>query len=398
MSNDLITAAEAARTLGVKPATLYAYVSRGLVAVRRVDGDRRSWFRRDDVETLRLRGREPRRPGTEVRIASAITLIEPDRYAYRGTDPVALAGAVPFEAVCGLLWTGTLVAASAGWAPDTGQLALARAVTRLLPASALPIDRIRVGVPAIATLDPLRFDVRPEAPAMVGPRLLSTVVAALLPVGEDDPAPVAHRLAAALGTPGEDAAHAVDAALVLLADHELAASTMAARLAASFHADPYAAVTAGLATLSGARHGAASLAVEALIDELVASGDAAMAMGDRLRRGDEIAGLGHPLYPAGDPRAVALFTVLDGMPTVDPAVRQAVAVLRDAVRDRGLPAPNIDLALGALTRGLGMVRGAGEAIFAVARTAGWLAHIAEEYANRSDLRFRATYLPADIGV
>jgi citrate synthase len=386
MSNDLLDTAETARILGVKPASLYSYVARGLLTAHRAPGDRRSWFAPAEVEAMRLRGRVPRRPGTEVRVVSAITTIAVDGLRYRGLDPLQLACSTPFEAVCRLLWDQELPAATPTFTASAEQVALAAAVTVPLPAGAAPIDRIRVVVPAVALLDALRFDRRPAAPALVGPGLISTMVAAIDPAV---PATgrIAERLARALGA--RDPATAgpvVDAALVLIADHELAASTMAARLAASFAADPYAAVTAGLAALSGARHGAASLEVEALLEEIATDG-AAAAIGARLRRDENLPGLGHPLYPDGDPRARALLALLPNAPP-------DVAAILDAVRVRGLPAPNVDLALGSLARALGMRRGTGETIFAVGRTAGWLAHIAEEYGEPSALRFRAT--PPDV--
>jgi len=238
---------------------------------------------------------------------------------------------------------------------------------------------------------------------LAGPPLLAAAVAALRPdsanwpsrarpVGRELPRRLADALLSALRPGPATAAErvAVDGALVLLADHELAASTMAVRIAASFGADPYAAVAAGLAALSGSRHGAASLAVEAMLDELVAADDARRALGGRLRRGETIPGLGHPLYAAGDPRAPRLFELVEGAGAAR-AYLAATDAVRDVCRDRALPAPNVDLALGALTRGLRLEPGAGEAIFAVARIAGWLAHAAEEYAAPSALRFRATY-------
>jgi citrate synthase len=387
---ELLTVAEAAARLGVKPATLYAYVSRGQLDAVRSEGDRRTRFEAAAVDELRRRGRAPRQPGTEVRIVSAVTRIDEAGYRYRGHDPILLAGHTRFEAIATLLLDGTLPDTPPTWAPDAAQVAVARAAVAPVAARALPIDRLRVGLPAMALLDGLRFDLRPEALRAIGPRLIASMAATIAREANDDARPVAERLLTVLSPlpVSPEAIAAVDGALVLLADHELAASTMAVRIAARFGADPYAAVAAGLAALSGTRHGAASLAVEALIGEVVAGDDARAVLGARLRRGDGVPGLGHPLYAAGDPRAPRLLELTRGVPG-DPAVAAAVDRLLVAVTERALPPPNVDLALAALSQRLEMPPGAGEAIFAIARTAGWLAHAAEEYAQPSGLRFRA---------
>src|SRR4029453_14612901 len=106
--------------------------------------------------------------------------------------------------------------------------------------------------------------------------------------------------------PEPELVRVVDAALVLLADHELAASTVAARVAASVRADPYAVASAGLAVVSGTLHGGASLGIEALLDEIDRPDRAAAVAGARLRQAERLRGFGHRLYPDGDPRARVL--------------------------------------------------------------------------------------------
>jgi citrate synthase len=179
-------------------------------------------------------------------------------------------------------------------------------------------------------------------------------------------------------------------ALVLLADHELAASTLAARVAASVRADPYAAVTAGLGVMGGALHGGASLAAEAMLAEATDPEHARHVMGQRLRLGERIPGFGHTIYRDKDGRADALMHAVRAAAPGNPKLAVAEAML-DEARRRRLPATNIEFALAALTAVTGMVRGAGETIFAIARTAGWLAHAIEEYANPTRLRLRAAY-------
>jgi len=203
---------------------------------------------------------------------------------------------------------------------------------------------------------------------------------------------VAAAAAAALGAPPRPRTlAALDRALVLLADHELNVSTFAVRVAASAQADPYAALLAGLAALSGPRHGAASDRVEALLLEVESTGDAARVVHERERRGESVPGFGHAFYPGGDPRAALL---LDTARALAPRARGAAPLfaLVDAMRDAGKPAPNVDAALVALRAALGLPRGAAAGLFAVGRAAGWFAHILEQYAAGVLLRPRARYV------
>jgi citrate synthase len=183
---------------------------------------------------------------------------------------------------------------------------------------------------------------------------------------------------------------ALNAALVLLADHELAASTLAVRVAAAFRADPYAVVGTGMGAASGVWHGGSSVVVENMLHQVLGT-DVPRAIAALLRRGESIAGFGQPLYPTGDPRAAALLETLPGLRA--PAERKAVvaAVLKLA-SDRGLPPPNVDFGLGALAFCCQMIPGAGEAIFVLGRTAGWIGHALEEYASRTAFRVRAAYV------
>jgi citrate synthase len=183
---------------------------------------------------------------------------------------------------------------------------------------------------------------------------------------------------------------AFESALVLLADHELAASTVAARVAASVQADPFAVVSAGLGVLGGPMHGGASRGVERLLAETADPSQAAAVIGAHLRRGERIPGIGHTVYRSGDGRGRYLFDLVRQAAPDDERLAVAEAVLAE-LRARGLPEMNIDLALATLGAVAGMVDGAGEAMFAVARTAGWLAHAVEEYERHKPLRPRAVY-------
>jgi len=404
MVGSLLSAQEAAERLGVKPATLYAYVSRGLVRRER-GADGRSLFALTDVDRLGRRGRRDRASDTELRIESALTAIEDHAIFYRGEDVLVLAQSRTFEEVAEFLWTGEF-RERRPWVGDPRAQVAAASVQAALPAAALPLDRLRVAVPALAALDPLRYDTGEVAVVVTGRRLIAAMAGALPGSGGSAPLRVrqavsdsiAGRLWNGLGSgpPRDGAVETLNAALVLVADHELSVSTLAARMAASIAADPYAVVSVGLSALGGAMQAVASLAVEDLLGEVSSPELAARAIGERLRRGDRLPGFGHRLYPGGDPRAPALLRLLRRSWRGDARLDAIEAVIA-ACAERGLPAPNIDFMLASLAHLAGMHRGASEAIFAVARTAGWLAHAIEEYERRTSIRPRAIYVGVPVG-
>jgi citrate synthase len=278
-------------------------------------------------------------------------------------------------------------------------LAAGRAAQAGLPPDVLPLERLQVITPALAATDPLRHDVNPGTVAMVGPSLIAGMVDSLPGDSAGGAAggaagdPVAARLWPKLTTAAPDPGlvDAVRVALVLLADHELAASTFAVRVAASARADPYAAVITGLGTIAGALHGGVSLRVEAMLAEARDPEHARRLLGQRLRRRERIPGLGHVVYRQGDARATMLLDRIRAAAPGHPRLPVAEALL-DEARQRRLPEPNTDFALGTLAEVAGMTGGAGEAIFAIARTVGWLAHAQEEYAQPPRSRARAVYI------
>jgi citrate synthase len=394
-----LTTREAARRLGVKPETVYAYVSRGQLASRRDPAGRGSTFDAKEVDALvrRARREPPADSDATRRIDTGITLIEADRYWFRGVDAVELAETCPYEEVSDWLWTGTRRPGLRFTAP-AGPLDAARRAVGALPAHSGSTDRLRVAAVAAAVADPLRFDLSREAVLGTARALIPTLVDALpLAARPADGASVAaepadESIAARLWvrlsvrTPGGAALRALDTALTLLIDHDLAASTLAVRVAASARAHPYAVVSAGLGALDGPLHGAASGLAPRMLTEVLERGSAAAVVSDHLRAGRQVPGLGHRLYPRQDPRATALFAALDDVPEAAVAVAAAYQVAETTARHGALHA-NVDLALAALTVAGGMAPDAGEAIFAVARTAGWIAHAMEEYAE-APLRMR----------
>ena len=406
-----INAAEAARQLGVKQATLYSYVSRGVLTRRRGTGGKISLFDAAEVGELARRGRPRRAPGLAgLVIESGLTEIADDQLRFRGIDALDLARDAAFEDVSALLWTGTLGTGgtagggSGAWTATPEAVRAGSAAQAALPPGTLPLERLQVIVPALAAADPLRLHLDPPAVIAAGQAIIGGMVDCLAPGAAGTPGGHDGRIADRLwhqlcpDPPRPALLEALGAALVLLADHELAASTLAARVAASVRADPYAVVATGLGALGGALHGGASLGAEAMLAAARDPAGAPRVVGDLLRRGERVPGFGHFVYRSGDPRAGLLLAMVRRAVPASPRLAVADAVLAETHR-RALPEPNIDFALAVLASCAGMITGAGEAVFAIARTAGWLAHALEEYAARTPLRPRAVYTgPAGPGV
>ena len=386
MDHGLVSASAAATRIGIKRNTLYAYVSRGFLTAHTLPGRRGSWFDPVELDSLVRRARGPAERQPDLRIKSAITLIERGRYFYRGRAPEALVETQSFEEVAEWLWLGELASASPSWPVDERAAARARQAVALLPRNASATDQVRVVVSVIGATDPLRFDLRPAGAVATARRLVATTAAAL---GGRTSASVAQQVAAWVGpsrTPRQ-AIRAIEIALIVLADHELAASTLAVRIAASFKADPYAAVVSGLGPMSGLWHGAASRRVEDVLNRIAHGESAAHVVGHLLQDEGAVPGFGHPLYPVGDPRVAILLPLARSLgPT-----KEADAILKVATA-QGVTQPNVDFALATLARQLRLSPGAGEAIFTAGRMAGWLAHAIEEYTDRSALRLRALYV------
>ncbi|MFJ3234504.1 citrate/2-methylcitrate synthase [Streptomyces sp. NPDC086787] len=385
---------ETAETLGVKPETVYAYVSRGQLSSRREPGGRGSTFDAGEVETLARRNKRESKGisghGGELSVRTRLTLIDQDRYYFRGVDAVELAERHSYEEVAEWLWTGQLRSGVTFTAPEA-VVAVARGAVAALPEHTAPTDRLRVATIAAATEDPLRFDLSEESVLGTARVLIPTLVAALPPqpfARQHDQGPLAQRLWGRLTghEADESSLRALDMVLALLADHDLAASTLAVRVAASARAHAYAAVSAGLGVIEGPLHGAAGGHAHKLLLNVLEQGTAVPVIADELRAGRRIPGLGHRLYTGEDPRATALFALLEQIPHAEPALLAARDIAATTARHTPLHA-NVDLALAVLTVSNGMLPTASETIFAVARTAGWIAHALEEYGERP-LRMR----------
>ena len=375
--------------LDITRATLYAYVSRGFIRSEPGPGASRARrYSRDDVERLRRRAEERRDPdkvaahalrwGMPV-LESAITLIADDTLYYRGHDAVALASNASVEAVASLIWTGRL---------EDGRPDSAPAPTPVRAPRSTPfISRAQATLALASAGDHQAFDLRQDAVARTGWRILDLLVGVEAPNARG---PIDAALARGWRLrAGADAL--VRATIILCADHELNVSAFTARCVASAGSNPYAIVTAGLAALEGTKHGGSTARVEAALATMRREPSVRAALVQRLRQGQRIDGFGHPLYRRGDPRAAALMGMLERRFPKSPELRYARDFARAAAALTG-ERPNIDFALGAVSRVLGLPSGGGLTLFAIGRTIGWIGHAIEQYAVDQIIRPRAKYV------
>ncbi|MCQ3811773.1 MAG: helix-turn-helix domain-containing protein [Acidimicrobiia bacterium] len=386
-----LTSAEAAARLGVKRATLYSYVSRGLLQ-RVVDSDGRS-SRFDPEEVDRLRSRSGRRREDEigVLVSTGITQVADGDLRVRGRDLIGLAAETRFEDAVDWVWGAE---PDTEWSTSDEAEELSRQIQGLLPDSAPMMDRLRVAVSIASATDPLRNDLSTSSVRAAGRRLLYLMVHSLSLVSEAREGDLAERLWSRLA-PGRSNPRqraVLNRALVLLLDHGLASSTLGVRVAASVRADPYSAVTAGLGILGGRLHGAASGPVHRIFQEAAANCDPAGALGEAQRRTGYTPGFGHAVYRQRDPRCSALMEAVAGAWASHEHLPKVLTVQSLASERTAAPA-TVDFPLGTMTFLAGMRPEAGEAVFAIARTAGWIAHALEEYdEDPVRFRFRAHYI------
>jgi citrate synthase len=381
----LLTARETADRLGVKLDTLYAYVSRGRLRSVMVPGTRERRYRSEDVEALldaRSGARTPRSSDPEALmpvIGSSICLIENGHFYYRGQDAVRLSDAATLEEIARLLWLD-----EAG--PELGDLT-APSRSGNAPSISGLIERCQIRLTTLGDEDLPALDLTRARVARTGWRILRELAVCVAP-GQLSPDPIHRRLAAAWRL-GKAGAGLIRRCLVLIADHELNPSTFVARCAASTGATPYAMVTAALSALSGRFHGGETERAEGLLRELLESDDPMAVMAGRLTRGERLPGFGQPLYPEGDPRAIAILAALaQAAPEAHALVEKAAETgLRLVGRH-----PNVDFALAAAAVGLGLPRNTSLGLFIVGRTVGWIAHAIEQYESGILIRPRARYL------
>jgi citrate synthase len=380
----LIRSDQAAALLGVSKPTLYAYVSRGRLARTTAPDGRTSLFDRDEVERMTERSRRSApgpRPTIDVLIRSDITTMHESSLEFRGKDVAELVRARRFEDVAALLWSHESAEVPAGTSWPKADPADLIAIAPIAELPATPIGRLAI---AAHTLDAVHRD---DDAATAARRML--LAAPALFGSRRRTGPYAQRLTAAwCARPTPALVAAIDTALALLADHELATSTLAVRIAASARTTPYAAFATGLASIEGVLHGSASAAAHQLLERCAQESATSVVRELRSQR-QLVPGFGHKVYRGVDPRFQPL---IDSIRPLDPG-GDGLAVVDDVIGEVGrtLPhQPNVDLALGALTWTAGLEPET--PIFAVARIAGWAAHYDEEL-DEPPLRFRGVARP-----
>jgi citrate synthase len=368
-----LTAEEALILLGTKPQTLYANVSRGRIRAKPDPADpRRSLYQHDDVQRLAERHAGRRQTATVAAqtirwgdpiLSTTISRIANGQLFYRGCDATELATQATLEDVAILLWETQDVVVKAGGVREEGRTRLAVALAELAA-------RVADDLPSLGRTP---STLRAEAA-----NVLSSVAAGLAPWPEE--MPLHQRLA--LGWQRPEAAEPIRKCLVLAAEHELNVSAFAARVTASSGAALSAATLAGIATLTGPRHGGAWLSVARLVQQAQSVG-VREAIRGMLSSEGVVRAFGHQLYPYGDPRAKVIMASFE-----IPAHYRALAEAGEDLL--GEPA-NIDFALATLAAAFALPDDAPLVIFALSRTVGWLAHAMEQVESGQMIRPRARY-------
>ncbi len=424
----MLTAGEAADHLGVKLGTLYAYVSRGWIKSYRRKVGRQALYRRADIEALRgvvstesgRRGRSLPPASTWVTVAqpksaeagapgvvvaeSAVSSIIDGKLAYRGYPIEEIVAHATFEEVCLLLWSGERPVAEevAALRAEISGAQMPPAVAAALAATgddSPPLLRLAAVMPSLAAWD------RRQPPRTRIDRAKLIISQLPLALGKRPPAdaPKAAGMAGRLLglVAGSNAADwevaALDRVLIACAEHELNASTFAARVVASTGADLFASVLSALCSLSGPIHGGACDRIEAMFSELEAGARIDECLVGFTRDHRLPPGFGHAIYVGGDPRATLLREVAQtiakrrGRRLYETALKVEAAVLkRERLR------PNLDFYLTVCTRMLGFPRSLPAAIFAIGRASGWIAHALEQYADNRLIRPRMRYRGAPL--
>jgi citrate synthase len=408
---EYISAAEATRLLRIKPQTLYTYVSRGLIrSVAQLD-DKRRLYHREDIQNARTRGLARRgqvaaaegamRWGGAPVIDTAITEITPEGPRYRGRLALDLARAgTSFEAAAELLWTGVLQHAPQRW--QLGELpagfgARLDAAARADPP--LPILHLfALAAGLLGAGATVRGEIGRGYTLSAGRDLVLVLAGCFgylarrpgfrMPRGETGVAEFAARTL--LARPSAQAIDAIDRALVLSADHELSSSTFAARVAASTGVELRACIQAALVTHSGSTLGGGCDIAEDLLQDARTRAEVRQRLAAAEKAGQRIPGFNLPLYPKGDPRARYLLELARSLDARSPRAETIYAFIEEA-EERLELRPSIEVGLVALAAALGLPERSAGALWALGRSAGWIAHVIEQRFAGFVLRPRARY-------
>jgi citrate synthase len=383
-----LSASEAAAFLGVAKPSLYAYVSRGLVRSQPGADSRVRTYNRLDLEQLQARKRIRNRPQAEVAVAlhrgaplldSALTLITKDGLYYRGSSALELALNRSFWEVARWFWSGH-------W--EVPHSAPGRSRVQRPRCNSDPFHLQQSWLIERSHTDSLGYQWAMPFAGETGTAIVRQFLAFLTGTPSPSIDHAASELAACWCRRPERAERILNAVLILALDHEINVSSFTARVVASAGSNLYEVVNAAMSAFSGSRHGRTSERAEQFIGELEDAGSAGTLIHARLRAGEEIPGFGHPLYPDGDPRAKLILRLMaEDFPAEFAKIRRKIIDSEGALRQ----SVNLDLAVAAVGKVLGLPVHSGFHLFALGRTAGWIAHAVEQNQSGEFIRPRARY-------
>lgn len=403
----LFDAKAAAEFLGVKRETLYAYVSRGLIRTFPASVAGSKMYLRQDLEQLQFSGRGRSKalgnPRQGPSLATSITVIDKGGPCYRGKNAVELARKCrPFEDCVELLWTGVLPSRSIEWGPLLLPPNFDFASRVLRDTQGPPSTRQVLAV--VTALYAARMGRSPEATlggsVLAARQLLQLLAASVrLLTGlaekkglEATRGSIAARIAkgAGIATSG-DFIDAINACLILSADHELAPSTYAARVAASGGADVFACVVSGFGTFEGPLNGLGCDEPEQLLRSSKNVTNYVSMLRARIKRNELPIGYNHPSYANGDPRAQYLIELARSIAASDTRFRTIMNCIGAAQEEFDLK-PSLALGLIAMAVALRMPAEMPGVLMAIGRSAGWIAHVFEQRTVGDMARPRTRYV------
>lgn len=414
LQRDYATRAEAMQMLGVRQQTLYAYVSRGWLRSIAQPGQKDKLYRRDDLARLSMRAQARAGHGAVAASAmnwgepifpSSITEITAQGPAYRGQLAAQLVEeGVDFESVAELLWTGERSAGGTRWpvCRPVEEMDGLRHLLQALPASGNVLETF---ASVVLLLGSRRGSIANRvARGRVLPaarEVMQTLVACCGYLGPErrfvpqrsGESMVGLLMRALALEPSSDNRNALQAMLILLADHELSPGTLGARVVASAGGTLHSCLASALCATSGVEVGR----IYDRVEDLLGSAGSASAMFARARRlvkhGQQVPGFDHPVYPKGDPRAAQLLRIARQRRQPDPQAHTVDRFIARMQAELGM-LPRQELAVVVVSRALGLSRQLPPVLFALSRMAGWVAHVQEQRAAGTLLRPRAKYIEA----
>ncbi len=391
-SNSYFSAQEAARELNISVATLYAYVSRGLVRSEATPGKTKAKrYNAADIKKLKQKQAYRHHPGQAAQeslrlgmpvLDSGITLIEDGQLYYRGQNVLELATTRSFEEVATLLWNGSFAADQLFPSVPVPACKTNQPIENLSP-----VELFQVHLPVMAAEDLAGYDGSAAGLQRTGARILHFLTQ--IATGQDEIESIASALQRAWAPDYPEALQGIEAALILCADHELNVSAFTARCIASAGSTLYQVVLGGLSALQGVKHGGHAIRVQAMLEEV--QGDVAAKMKKLIKRGEDPPGFWQPLYPNGDPRGRKLLELADEL-AIKPTPLLEAQQAAEFVNKNLARYPNLDFGLVTLCRALGLPEQASITLFALGRVSGWIAHALEQYETDQLIRPRARYV------